>query len=132
MLDAPENGGLDTEPTGDWQGWKKRAPSDSDRLRVNRKGREVLYFVQPPPTTMDITFSDLRAEVCHTLRLEDSRRVSFQAGPFVCAADFREDGLGLYGTYFGSDIVINERHMKTVRGAALIDVIEVHVPNGSV
>lgn len=109
MLDDLENGGLDLEPTSDWAGWTRRAPSDSDLLRVNRKGWEVLYFLRPPETTMDITFSDLRAEVCHTLRLQDLRRVSFRAGPFVCAGDFKEDESVLYGTYFGSDTVFDGR-----------------------
>ncbi len=36
------------EPGGDWLGWQHREPSDADRLRVNRKGWEVLYFLRAP------------------------------------------------------------------------------------
>lgn len=120
-------GELATDLSGDWAGWVRRAPSDSDRLRVNRKGWEVLYFVQPPPTTFDVTFSDLRAELCHTLQIADPKRISFSAGPFLWGPDFKEDGLGLYSNYFCADIVIDSRHMKTIRGSALIDVLEVNV-----
>jgi len=110
--------------SADWSGWTRREPSDSERLRVNKRGREILYFVQPPPTECDLTVSDLRAEVCHTLQIADVRRISFVAGPFYWGPDFKEDGLGLYSNYFNADIVIDSRHMKTQRGAALIDVIE--------
>ncbi|KIX97744.1 uncharacterized protein Z520_06522 [Fonsecaea multimorphosa CBS 102226] len=110
--------------TTDWAGWKRREPSDSDRLRVNKNGWEILYFVQPPKGEVDITVSELRAELCHTLQIETGR-VLFGAGPFQWGPDFEEDGLGLYTTYFDTAIDTGARQMKTVRGAALIDVIEI-------
>ena len=119
---------LSTPSSGDWAGWMRREPSDSDRLRVNRKGWEVLYFLQPPPTEIDVTFSDLRAELCHTLQIEDLNRISLASGPFYWGPDFKEDGLGLYNNYFNSDIIVDSRHMKTVRGSALIDGRAIPVP----
>jgi hypothetical protein len=110
--------------SGDWAGWTRREPLDSDRLRVNRKGWEVLYFLQPPSTHFDVTFTDLRAELCYTLQIEDGRRISLAAGPFYWGPDFKEDGLGLYSSYFNTDMVIDSRHMKTTRGSALITVLE--------
>lgn len=105
-------------------GWVRSEPSDSDRLRVNKRGREVLYFVQPPPTEMDLTLSELRAEIASALQISDVRRIILSAGSFVWGPEFVEDGLGLYSTYFNNDIVVEGRHMKTVHGAALVDVNE--------
>jgi hypothetical protein len=119
---------LALDPAGDWAGWTRREPSDTDRLRVNRRGREVLYFLKPPPTDFDLTYSDLRAELCHTLKIADPQRISFMAGPFFWGPDFKEDGRGLYSNYFRTDIIVDSRHMKTVRGSALIDVIEGLIP----
>jgi hypothetical protein len=104
--------------------WIRREPSDSDRLRVNKKGREVLYFFQSPSHEPDLSFGDLRSEICRSLQIVDSRRVSLAAGPFLWGPDFQDDGLPIYGTYFKMDIVVDGRHMKTAQGAALIDVIE--------
>jgi len=116
--------------TGDWRDWTRRGPSDSDRLRVNKKGREILYFVRPPPSESDASVSELRAELCRTLQVRPER-VSFSAGPFHWGPNFEEDGLGLYASYFDADLEIDVDYMKTVRGAALLDVIENPVPSGS-
>jgi len=122
---------LSIPSSGDWAGWVRREPSDSDRLRVNRRGWEVLYFLQPPSTVPDVTFSELRAEICHTLQVADPRRISLAAGPFHWGPDFKEDGLGLYSTYFNTDIIVESRHIKTVRGSALVDVLENPMPSPS-
>lgn len=116
------------QPAGDWAGWTRREPSNSDRLRVNKRGREILYFVRPPQSQADICVSDLKAEVCHTLRI-DSRRVSLAAGSFYWGPEFVEDGLGMYSTYFDSDPTTetDSHHMRTMRGAALVDVIEMPI-----
>jgi hypothetical protein len=108
----------------DGTGWARREPSDSDRLRVNKRGREILYFIQPPASDGDLTYSDIRAEVYNTLHISNPTCISLQAGPFSWGPDFTEDGLGFYSTYFKTDIVIDGRHMKTMHGAALIDVVE--------
>lgn len=110
----------------DWIGWTRRAPSDSDRLRVNKNGWEILYFVRPPPSELDITLSELRAELCHTLKIEP-KCVLLRAGPFQWGTDFEEDGQGLYSTYFDSAVDTGTTRMKTIRGAALIDVLEISV-----
>lgn len=109
----------------DWRGWTWREPSNSERLLVNKKGREILYIVQPPPNQYDLTLTDLRAEVCCTMGIVEVERVAFEAGPFFWGSDFKEDGLGLYSTYFNNDIVVDGEHLKTKRGTALIDVTEV-------
>jgi hypothetical protein len=113
------------EPNGDWIGWRHREPSDGDRLRVNRRGWEVLYFLRAPPTDFDVTISDLKSELCHTLQIQDQRRIELSAGPFYWDNNFKEDGLGLYRTYFAVDQVIDGRHMKTATGNALVNVFEV-------
>jgi hypothetical protein len=92
---------------------------------VNKRGREILYFVQPPPNQYDLTFTDMRAEVCCTMGIAEVERVAFTAGPFYSGPEFREDGLGVYNTYFNADVMVGGEHMKTKRGAALIDVTEV-------
>ena len=117
--------GLVAQPAaGDWMGWEHREPSDSERTCVNKKGREILYFLRPPPATHDVMLSELRAEIGKTLNITDLRRISFTAGPFFWPPEFREDGRGLYCTYFNSDIVVDSQHMLTSEGAALIDVLE--------
>lgn len=110
--------------TTDWVGWTRREPSDPDRLGVNKNGWEVLYFVQPPKGEVDITVSELRAELSHTLQI-DPGRVRFSAGPFQWGPDFVEDGLGLYTTYFDTAVDTWPRQMRTIRGAALIEVTEI-------
>jgi hypothetical protein len=120
---------LNEPPSGDWPGWGRLPPSDSDRLRVNKKDREVLYFWQPPPTDFDVTMSGLRMEICNTLKITDLRKIALASGPFYWGPGFKEDGLGLYNNHFKRDMVVDSRHMKTVTGAALIDVIEVSVPS---
>lgn len=117
---------MSNHPTGDWKGWTRREPSDTDRLRVNKRGREILYFVQPPLSECDVTVSELKAELCHTLQIE-SQRISLAAGPFIWGPGFVEDGLGVYATYFDTDVETDLHHMKTIRGAALIDVVEMSV-----
>jgi hypothetical protein len=108
-------------------GWVRRKPSDSDRLRVNRDGWEILYCVQPPASSSDVTVSEVISELCRTLRIADRRRVALASGPFYWGKDFKENGLGIYGTYFNVDMVVDGRHMRTVRGSALIDVLECSV-----
>jgi len=81
-----------------------------------RDGWEVLYFLRAPPTEFDITISDIRSELCHTLGIQDPKRIRLAAGVFYWESDFKDDGVGLYNTYFGTDHVINGRHMKTVHG----------------
>jgi hypothetical protein len=107
-----------------WEGWTQRGPTDSERLRVNKQGTEALYFLQPPLSQTRVTISQLRAEVAHSLGMEDSGRLELASGPFVWTRDFEEDERDVYTTYFGEDIVRRERHMKTVRGAALVYVCE--------
>jgi hypothetical protein len=85
----------------------------------------VLYFLRAPPTEFDITISDIRSELCHTLGIQDPKRIKLAAGVFYWESDFKDDGVGLYNTYFGTDHVIDGRHMKTVHGSALIDVYKV-------
>lgn len=115
---------LKTDESGDLRGWTRREPSDTDRLRVNKRGREVLYFVRPPDTFTDLTPGDLRAEILYSLQVEDPKKISFASGPFFWGSDFKDDESGLLSNYFGADIVIDSRHMKSLRGAALIDVVE--------
>lgn len=115
---------LNTDGSDDWTEWTRRDPSDTDRLRVNKRGREVLYFVRPPSTIIDLTVEDLRSEICHSLKIDDPKSFSLASGPFFWGPDFKDDGTGLFSNYFGADILTDSRHMKTLRGAALIDVVE--------
>lgn len=109
--------------------WVRREPTDPERLQVNKRGRELLYLIRPPSAEMDMTCSDLRAEVRNTLQLAHHQRFSLAAGPFHWPSSFQDDGSGIYITYFKKDIVVDGRHMKTLGGAALIDVIEEKVVN---
>lgn len=104
--------------------WRRRLPSDEDRLQVNREGWEVLYFAQPLSAQNDATFTDLRTEICTTLNITDSSRVTFAAGPFTWGPDFVEDNLGIYKTYF--NIIRNDslKAIKKIKGSALINIIE--------
>ncbi|KAL6810324.1 hypothetical protein J3E69DRAFT_377775 [Trichoderma sp. SZMC 28015] len=104
--------------------WRRRLPSDEDRLQVNREGWEVLYFIQPVSAQNDATFTDLRNEICNTLNITDSSRVTFEAGPFTWGPDFVEDNLGIYKTYFSSTMNPNLKVIKTIKGSALINIIE--------
>ncbi|OCK80943.1 hypothetical protein K432DRAFT_392605 [Lepidopterella palustris CBS 459.81] len=104
--------------------WSRRPPFDADRLQVNRDGWELLYFVRPPATMSDLTVTDLINELCQTLRIDDPRKISLAAGPFHWTSDFRDDGLGVYRTYFHQDLVVNSQRMKTSKGAALLRVFE--------
>lgn len=105
-------------------GWMFREPSDSERLRVNRHGWEIMFVLQPSPTEAAATISRLRMELCRLLSISDSQRVILTSGPFVWGQEFQEDGKDYYNTYFSNDIVVDARSMKTVRGSALMYVLE--------
>jgi len=110
--------------TGVFEGWIQRAPIDSERLRVNKQGYEVLYFVQPPPHKHKVTLNDVRQELSDSLKLNDPTRLSLTSGPFLWTAEFQDDGRDMYSVYFNKNIVVDSRHMKTTRGSALIYVLE--------
>ncbi|KAF5239056.1 hypothetical protein FANTH_10103 [Fusarium anthophilum] len=98
----------------------RRQPSDSERLLINRAGWEVLYFFRTFHGG-DLTYTDLKAEVCEQLAITDQRRVALSSGPFSWGSDFVEDRFGFYNTYFAQDLNSNPRPMKTTSGAALIE-----------
>ncbi|KIX96480.1 uncharacterized protein Z520_07746 [Fonsecaea multimorphosa CBS 102226] len=104
--------------------WVHRHPSDSERLLVNREGYEVMYFCQPPQFQQEVTITKLRNVICSSLSINDPRRVILNAGPFYWDVDFQENGKDVQHTYFLDDIVVDGRHMRTVRGSALIYVLE--------
>lgn len=107
-----------------WEGWGHRQPTDSDRLRINKQGFEVLYFVQPPLMQSRITISQLRSELASSLGISNLNRLELFSGPFVWNSLFLEDQRDVYSTYYEEDIVVDSRHMKTVRGSALLYVRE--------
>lgn len=112
-------------PEGQQLKWTLRGPTDTERLRVNRGGQEVLYFCQPPNHQQTVTITELRSVICRTLDISDETRVVLNAGPFFWDVDFEENGRDLQTTYFLYDTIVEGRHMKTARGSALIYVLEV-------
>lgn len=119
-------GGLDTlqHQINVWSQFERRSPSDAERLRVNQAGWEAVYFVKPPSNMPDLTFTQLISEVCHSFQIADPRRITLRSGPLSWPPEYKDDGLGLFSTYYHSDIVNGTFHTKTIRGAALIGVME--------
>ena len=104
--------------------WPCRGPTDSERLRVNRDGREILFFCQPPSQQQIVTITELRAVISRTLGIGDTTRMVLNAGPFYWDIDFQENGKDVQSTYFLDNIVVEGRHMKTAKGSALIYILE--------
>jgi hypothetical protein len=107
-----------------WEGWAHREPTDSDRLRINKRGCEILYFVRPPFNQPKVTISNLRSELASSLGIVSLNRLVLTAGPFVWDDQFEEDERNAHDTYFRRDLVTDSRHMKTMDGSALIYVHE--------
>lgn len=105
-------------------GWTFRGPSDTERLRVNRHGWEIMFVLHPDAREGAVTISRLRMELCRLLCISDPRRVILTSGPFTWGGDFQEDGKDYYSTYFVHDLIVESRSMKTPRGSALMYVLE--------
>jgi hypothetical protein len=111
-----------------WEDWSRREPSDAERLQVNRKGWELLYFVQPPGIRLNVTISLLKDELCDTLQITHPGRLCLTSGPFLWDSKFNEDGRPFHETYFTQDMMIDSRHMNTAGGLPLMYVLEEHPP----
>ncbi|KAH1382987.1 hypothetical protein KXW53_005487 [Aspergillus fumigatus] len=107
-------------------GWTFREPSDTERLRVNRHGWEIMFVLHPDAREGAVTISRLRMELCRLLCISDPRRVILTSGPFTWGGDFQEDGKDYYSTYFVHDLIVESRSMKTPRGSALMLHLGVH------
>ncbi|GFG07358.1 uncharacterized transporter C1002.16c [Aspergillus lentulus] len=101
-------------------GWTFREPSDTERLRVNRHGWEIMFVLHPDAREGAVTISRLKMELCRLLSIADPRRLILTSGPFVWGVDFQEDGKDYYSTYFVNDLIVESRSMKTPRGSALM------------
>ncbi|EAW12127.1 C2H2-type zinc finger protein [Aspergillus clavatus NRRL 1] len=81
-------------------GWTFREPSDTERLRVNRHGWEIMFVLHPDARDGAVTVSRLKMELCRILSIADPRRIILTSGPFVWGVEFQEDGKDYYSTYF--------------------------------
>ncbi|KAF4251695.1 hypothetical protein CNMCM8980_005564 [Aspergillus fumigatiaffinis] len=77
-------------------GWTFREPSDTERLRVNRHGWEIMFVLHPDAREGAVTISRLRMELCRLLSITDPRRIILTSGPFTWGGDFQEDGRDYY------------------------------------
>ncbi|KAF7121608.1 hypothetical protein CNMCM5793_009079 [Aspergillus hiratsukae] len=104
-------------------GWTFREPSDTERLRVNRHGWEIMFVLHPDAREGAVSISRLRMEVCRLLAIADPRRVILMSGPFTWGGDFQEDDTKerpfrcrICGESF-SRKELHDRHQRTRHGA---------------
>ncbi|GFG23123.1 probable transcription factor TDA9 [Aspergillus udagawae] len=95
-------------------GWTFREPSDTERLRVNRHGWEIMFVLHPDAREGVVSISRLRMELCRLLSIADPRRVILTSGPFTWGGDFQEDGKDYYNSGLGLSPTDTPPAMSTV------------------
>ncbi|KAF7177594.1 hypothetical protein CNMCM7691_005923 [Aspergillus felis] len=95
-------------------GWTFREPADTERLRVNRHGWEIMFVLHPDAREGAVSISRLRMELCRLLSITDPRRIILTSGPFTWGGDFQEDGKDYYNYGLGLSPTDTPLAMSTV------------------